>query len=95
MDLLFKRYANPFVLLNQMIAVGRFEEFIDELVQMQNDDVENETLWELYLHHKFIDKSFNDFKNQLEYDEPEPARPVNLEATVSKSADILNGFVPE
>ena len=38
MDLLFKRYANPFLLLDNLIATGRFLEFIFELIDIQNEE---------------------------------------------------------
>lgn len=93
--MLFKRYACPFVLLNQVIEANRFNEFINELMRIYNRDTENETLWELYLHHGFIDKTFKEFKEQIGYGRSTQNAPVNLEATVSESMDILQGFVPE
>lgn len=94
MDLLFKRYASPFVMLDQMIAVNRFTEFVDEFIDMHNKEIENDTLWDLYLHAQgFIDKPFSEWKKQLKgeaYQEP-----VNLEATVGNSIEILQDFAPE
>ena len=57
MDLLFKRYANPFLLLDNMITTGRFLEFILELIDIQND----EKIHDVWIH-KVFDKSFDDFK---------------------------------
>ena len=36
MDLLFNRYASPFLILDQMLEAGRFSEFINELYKDYN-----------------------------------------------------------
>lgn len=97
MDLLFKRYANPFTLLEQMILVDRFGEFVTEFLNIHNSDTENETMWEMYLHHPFLDKTFDEFKNQCGFKSVtnQTEKPANIEATVKSSMDILSGFIPE
>lgn len=97
MDLLFKRYANPFILLEQMIVADRFAEFVIEFLDMHNADTENDTLWEMYLHHPFLDKTFDEFKNQcgIKTDQSQIQEPADLEATVKESMDVLSGFIPE
>lgn len=54
MDLLFKRYSNPYELMDQMILCGRFLDFICEFVEITNDDL----LWEYYLHYPFLEVSY-------------------------------------
>lgn len=95
MDLLYKRYANPFELLDQMILCGRFSEFVSEFIKLKNQETEEESLWEYYLHYPFIDMSFEDFKRQLEIGNDEPQAKPNLETTVRQSMNILGGFVPD
>ena len=87
MDLLFSKYASPFILLDQMISCGRFFEFIVEFINMENERKE----YEFWLH-KVPDKSFNDFKKSIE-----PKQEVDefeLEATISESKNILTNFIP-
>ena len=61
MDLLFKRYASPFPLLDMIIQLNRFSEFVDEVLEAEGE----QKLWDLYLHHKILDKSFVDFKKSV------------------------------
>ena len=93
MDLLFKRYASPFILLELMIQSNRFSEFVDELVEVEGE----QKLWELYLHHSILDKSFVDFKKKIMKIEPTnniKTTEKDIEATIKKSNKMLNGFNP-
>lgn len=89
MDLLFKRYASPFTLVDQMILGQRFSDFIHDLF----DTVDDEKLWEYYLHKVQITESFNEFKESIRGSQG--VEPVNFETTINDSYDILQGFVPE
>lgn len=87
MDLLFSKYANPFLLLDGMIQTGRFAEFVIEFITLDNE----KTMWEFYLH-KVYDKSYEDFKRSLH-----PARKPTeseIKTTVNGSKSILDGFIP-
>lgn len=88
MDLLFKRYASPFLLIEQMICLRQFSEFVKKIEKMEDDD----RLWQFFLH-KVKGQSFEDFKNQntvqLEVSE------TNFETTINDSFDIVQGFVPD
>lgn len=53
MDLLFSRYASPFLLLDSMIGCGRFLEFVSEIHDMNNERVINDTLFDTWLHKDF------------------------------------------
>lgn len=88
LDLVFSKYASPFLLLDGYIRTGRFEEFIAEFIDMENE----RTTWEFYLH-KVDNKTFAEFKAEIE---PTPhVEPEDIETTVSESMKILNGFIPE
>lgn len=91
MDLLFKRYSNPYELMDQMILCGRFLDFICEFVEITNDDL----LWEYYLHYPFLEMSYDEFKRRLGIGDDEPQPKSNLEATVKQSMNILDNFVPD
>lgn len=90
MDLLFKRYASPFPLLDGFIQTGRFCEFILEVSDLQKDDVQ----WEFYLH-KIWDKTYKEFTEGLkvEQDNKEMSKEA-IETTVKDSLSILASFNP-
>ena len=89
MDLLFRRYASPFLLLDEVIKNNRLSEFVAEVMKSEN---ERQT-WEFYLH-KVFDKSYSDFKESLGTVEGTVPSEANLEATVKSSENILNNFKP-
>lgn len=88
MDLLFSKYASPFLLLDQMISCGRFYEFVLEFINLENERQE----YEFWLH-KVWDKSFNEFKESIEPKKEVSAE--SLETTVNNSKSILSNFVPQ
>ncbi|EOZ2853472.1 hypothetical protein ACQQ4G_003144 [Listeria monocytogenes] len=95
MDLLFKRYASPFPLLDLMIQSNRFDEFVTTMV----DEVQEEKIWELYLHYRWLEKSFNEFKRDV-LEQPanqsanEKMTEKEIGATIKNSRNMLNGFNP-
>ena len=46
MDLLFQRYASPFLFVDGMIQTGRFAEFVIEFIKTTNQEKEIEKLEE-------------------------------------------------
>lgn len=96
MDLLFKRYASPFLLLDEMLISHRFTEFITEFIKIHNEDMENETMWDLWLH-KIYDKSFDEFKRSIGSSDNSAVQmdSATFETTINESMEILNEFVPE
>lgn len=97
MDLLFSRYASPFLMLDQMIEVGRFFEFILELYKIDNEETDNKTLWDLYLNRYYGTLGFDEFKRSMGVSEvpAETEKKANIETTIKNSFDMLKGFVPE
>lgn len=89
MDLLFKRYASPFLLLDGMLGTGRFYEYVKKLIDIKN----NEDVYDLWIH-KVYDKSYSEFRDQVLKTDA-PATPVDLGATIRESENILQGFIPE
>ena len=90
MDLLFKRYASPFLLLDSMIQVNGFHEFVIELLTVTNEDM----LYDVWLH-KVYDKSFDDFKNSmLASVKSKKVSNEELVTTIQDSKSILDGFIP-
>ena len=92
--MIFKRYANPMILLNQMIKGKRFLEYVNEFVSITNEELEDQTKWEFWLH-KVVDMSYSDFLAKTEVNKTEETMTKNeLEATVLNSWEICQGFIP-
>ena len=87
MDLLFKRYASPFILLDGLILTNSLNNFISDFIGFVNKDKE----WEFFLH-KIYDKSWSEFSNDMKQSENQ--QPIDLGATIVKSKNMLNNFTP-
>lgn len=88
MDLMFKRYSNPFSFIDSMLDYGSFSYSIDEVVK-KNDD---ETMWQFYLH-KIFNKSFQEFLQDTPV-ENKPITKAEFDATIEMSQSILDGMGP-
>lgn len=86
------RYADPFKLLNGMIRTRRLEEFICEFIKIRNDETEENTLWEFFLH-KVFDKTYQEFLDQIKEPDVAPSED-KLINIVSDSYDTLKDFSP-
>ena len=92
MDLLFKRYASPFVLLDSFIATNSLSDFIDDFFKFVGEERQEETKWQFFLH-KVFDKSWKEFCDEI--DSVNKADKVDLGATIEKSYNMLNNFTPD
>lgn len=94
MDLLFKKYASPFILLDIMLQSNRFDEFVTTFISEENE----QKLWELYLHHGWLNKSFDEFKHDVlipaTNESTNKVTEKDIEATIKHSKEILNNFKP-
>ena len=93
MDLLFKRYASPFSLLDIMIQSDKLDEFVITIINDENE----QKLWELYLHHGWLNKSFEEFKKDVLVPVTNSSNKTTekeIEATINHSKEILNSFKP-
>ena len=88
MDLLFKRYASPFLLLDSLILTNSLNNFISNFIDFVKEDNE----WEFFLH-KIYDKSWSEFRSSIKQSDNQ--EPIDLGATLVKSKNILNNFTPE
>ena len=91
MDLLFKRYASPFLLIDQLILTNRLDKFIDDLFKFMGEEKQEQTKWEVLLH-KIYDKSWKEFCNEIEVSNVE--NDVDIVETLNNSKNILNNFTP-
>lgn len=91
MDLLFKRYASPFPLLDGYIQTGRMCEFIAAFAEQKKEDDK----WEFFLH-KVWDKSWSDYCSELQTSQDLQAMSEeDIETTYKMSMNILGNFNPE
>ena len=83
------------VILDKMIQARRLTEFIREFVKIRNQELEDQTRWEFWLHRVF-DMTFKEFLSKTEQaEETEEVLPDEvLQATVLESMGIINGFCP-
>ena len=94
MDLLFKRYADPFLFINQMIRSGRFDGFVVDFIDTIHKEREEQASWEYFLH-KVWEGSFKDFKASVDNSaEPQAMTETMIETTVQNSMNILKNFNP-
>jgi hypothetical protein len=94
MDLLFKRYANPFPFMDGMIQTGRFYEFVRQIIEKENSEREEQTAWEYFLH-KVWEGSFADFLSGMENDKKnKQMSEKTMETTIKDSMNILKNFNP-
>ena len=94
MDLLFKRYAIPFLFIEQMIQTGRFSEFVVEFVKTISEEKSDEANWEFFLH-KVHEQSYAQFLEEVENDRTNKSMSEQtIEKTVQDSMNILNGYKP-
>lgn len=95
MDLLARRYASPFFVLDEMIRQNRLSEFVFEVNQIHYEEEQDKMLWDVWLH-KVFDKGFGEWKRSIQTKvEATTTSESELEATVTNSKELLNGFNPE
>ena len=95
MDLLFKRYASPFLFMGEYLRSGRFHEFVFEFVKTINEEHENDVNWSFYLH-KVQEGSYQDFIDEIEINKQNRnMTESDTEEIVKESFNILNNFTPD
>ncbi len=92
MDLLFKRYASPYLILDDMIRAGKLSEFILVVVNKENE----QTQWEFWLH-KVYGMGFEEYKQECKRNDKQALAMSDeqVESTVSNARNILKGFKPK
>ena len=92
MDLLFSRYASPLDFMKLYINQGRFGEFVEGIIDLENkrrkeeEEKENDNkLWQAYIR-SMSEKSFVDWKNELE--QGSNKQPETLSMTNERAADV-------
>lgn len=94
MDLLFNRYASPFILLDTIIESNRLCEFIDTMYEQD----EETKLWQMYLQtiaSPYTKKiSFNEFLQSVKTPQNEKMSKDEFEAIINESQETLSNFNP-
>ncbi len=97
MDLLSKRYASPFSLLDNLIQAEQFNEWVEYFLNKQAQEDNDKKMWEFFLH-KVFDKSFDEWEKEAKTGQASNIVGVMDEAkkeeTIKRSEGILNGFNP-
>lgn len=103
MDLLFGRYASPLDFMKLYIDQGRFGEFVEEIIRLENkrkkeeEKKENENkLWQAYIH-SMSDKPFMDWKKEAVQENRKQSRSLamtdkQVEAVKEQTRGILKKF---
>jgi CRISPR/Cas system-associated exonuclease Cas4 (RecB family) len=96
MDLLYKRYASPFSLLDNLIVNEQFNEYVQFLLNKEAEEKNDNMLWEFFLH-KVYNKSFNEWKEEIKSksQSKDAMNEAKKEEIIAKSNAILQGFVPQ
>lgn len=74
-----------------MIKTGRLEEFISELVNIRNEELEEKATWEFWLHKDF-ERSYAECRDAMNRQPPKTATKEELAAIVKHTMEI--DFVP-
>lgn len=76
-----------------MIKTGRLDEFISELVNIRNEELDEKTMWEFWLHKDF-ERSYNECREAMMNSQPEkPTSKAELLEIIKQSMNIAS-FVP-
>lgn len=96
MDLLSKRYASPFLIMDDFIRLQQFHEFVVEILNAIAEEKVHNARWEYYLH-RVWDMSFEEYVRQCEQPKQGEQYMTNEEigSVINDSKDLLKGFVPE
>lgn len=92
MDLLFTRYANPFILIDNFILTNSLNNFVDDFLTFRKEELQEKSNWEFFLH-KVYEQSWSEFCKSIEM--PKNDESVDLGATLMKSKNMLMNFTPE
>lgn len=105
MDLLYSKYASPLELMDIYIEQGRFDEFVSNIVRLENqkrqedaDKASDDRLWIAYVH-SMPEMSFSKWKEELLQNgekEPETLSMTDeqVESAKQQARGILKSFSP-
>lgn len=82
------------ILLDQMIKTGRLCDFINGLVEIRNEELEEKSTWEFWLHKDF-ERSYAECREALNKQPPKPISKAELADIIKQSAEITSFVPPE
>lgn len=91
--MLYSKYADPVQLLNGMIKTRRLFEFCNSFIEFRNQETEDKTLWEFYLH-RVLDMSFSEYLEQMKSNVEQPVDEAKAINAIIESNILLSSFVP-
>ena len=96
MDLLAKRYASPFLVLDEFIRNHQLYDFVAEVFKTMAEEKIHDARWQFYLH-KVYDMSFEDYVRKCEQPQKGNQQMTHEEIknVISASRNMLEGFKPE
>lgn len=77
-----------------MIRTGRLYEFVCEIIGIRNEEMEDQALWECWLHKDF-GRTFAEYLEEMKQSNQPEATKEELTAIVKQSAEILSFVPPE
>ena len=89
MDLIFKRYSSPFLLVDEMIINCQLDVFIVEILEKNLD----EKRYELWMHRVF-NKSYQEWYDE-NFGKDVAQEKVDVENIIKDSMDVLNVIQPK
>lgn len=92
MDLLFSKYASPFLLIDTLILTNSLSEYISDMYRFTNEEKQEQSKWEFFLH-KVYEESWTDFNERLKSEEH--GKTVNISDTLAKNQQIMANFIPD
>lgn len=95
MDLLAKRYASPFLILDEFIRLQQLHEFVVEIVTIIGEDDRYQKRWDFWVN-RVYNMSFEDFIQACENPAPQAQEMTHQEIgnIINDSMKMLEGFNP-
>lgn len=96
MDLLAKRYASPFLVLDEFIRLHQLHEFVVETLKTIAEEKVAEKRWEFYLH-RVHNMSFEEYVRECEKPQTQNQTMTDeqISSVVDDSRKMIEGFLPE
>lgn len=91
--MLYQRYGNPIDLLQQMLQIGQFDEFIFKVVEIRNEKQVEDLRWQFWLH-KVFDMEWEEYLHRCEPTQAE-AYENDIETTLKDNFEMMENFHPE
>lgn len=82
-------------MLQQAFEANSLYEFIEGIIEIVNEENEEKAKFEIYLHHNFLDKTYNEFYGISDQNKPEKTEVYDdeyVETTKNKAKGILKKF---